>query len=395
MKPILSLCRALLPLVIFGTAATLTSRAAPQPIFEQTDVFVAGQDGVFQYRIPGLLTSNRGTLLAFCDGRMRKEGDPPNKINLVLKRSHDGGKTWGPLQTLVDNGAGAAADSCGIVDRQTGTLWIFSVYAPEGIGSANAADGVTGRTFQFKAVKSDDDGVTWSAPIDFTPMLKQPGWAAGSTGVGRGIQLRSGRLILPRYNADYREPRTTPATADSFVCYSDDHGKTWKMGAPAHIAGSTNECQVAELADGTLLLNMRGMAGNVRKVARSHDGGATWSQVTEDPALIEPRCQGSLQAYTDTLTSDKNRLLFSNPASLKRENMTVRLSYDEGHTWAAAKTIHAGPAAYSCMTVLSDLTAACLYECGDKKPYEKITFARFNPEWLTDGKDTIAAKPAH
>jgi len=392
MKPIHSLCLTLLPAVILGVTVTLTGRAAPQPMFEQTAVFVAGQDGVVEYRIPGLLTSNRGTLLAFCDGRMKNVGDPPNKINLVLKRSHDGGKSWGPLQTLVDNGEGAAADSCGIVDRQTGTLWIFSVYAPAGIGSANANAGLTGPTFQFKAVKSDDDGATWSAPIDFTSMMKQPGWAAGSTGVGRGIQLRNGRLVLPRYNADYRKPRTTPTTADSFVCYSDDHGRTWQMGALVQSAGNTNECQVAELADGTLLLNMRGMAGNARKVARSPDGGATWSKVTEDPALIESRCQGSLQVYTDTLTSDKNRLLFSNPASLKRENMTVRLSYDEGRTWAAAKTIHAGPAAYSCMTVLSDLTAACLYECGDQKAYEKITFARFNLEWLTDGRDTMAAR---
>ncbi len=373
-------------------AASLAAAGKPA-ILEQTDVFVAGQDGVFQYRIPGIITSNHGTLVAFCDGRMKKAGDPPNDIDLVMKRSVDGGKTWGPLRTLVDNGAGAVADSCGLVDRQTGTLWIFSVYAPEGVGSANAADGVTGATFQFKGIKSDDDGLTWSRPIDFTPMVKQPGWAAGSTGVGSGIQMRNGRLVLPRYNADYREPRTTPTTSNSFVCYSDDHGKTWTMGALAVFKGGTNECQVAELTDGSLLLNMRGLTGNLRKVARSRDGGATWSEVAEDPALIEPRCQGSLQLYTDTLTRDKNRLLFANPASMERRNMAVRISYDEGHTWSAAKSLHAGPAAYSCLTVLPDLTAGCLYECGEKGAYEKITFARFNVEWLTDGKDAIAAKP--
>ncbi len=152
---------------------------------------MAGHDGVFQYRIPGLLTSNRGTLIAFCDARMRKEGDPPNKINLVMKRSFDGGRTWESLRTLAENGEGAVADSCGIVDRQTGTLWIFSVYAPVGIGSSNAETGLTGNIFTFKAVKSDDDGATWSPPIDFTPMLKQADWAAGSTGVGRGIRARA------------------------------------------------------------------------------------------------------------------------------------------------------------------------------------------------------------
>ncbi|MDB6170604.1 MAG: Sialidase [Verrucomicrobia bacterium] len=377
-------------LLSFG-ALSLAAFAASPAILEQTDVFVAGQDGVFQYRIPGIITSNRGTLVAFCDARMKRAGDPPNDIDLVMKRSVDGGKSWSALRTLVDNGAGAVADSCGLVDRQTGALWIFSVYAPPGVGSANAADGLSGATFQFKAVRSDDDGATWTQPIDFTPMMKQPTWAAGSTGVGSGIQMRNGRLVLPRYNADYREPRSTPTTSDAFVCYSDDHGRTWKMGALVRVPGGTNECQVAELADGSLLLNMRGMTGNVRRTARSRDGGAAWSDVSEDPALIEPRCQGSLQLFTDALAHDRNRLLFANPASLQRRNMTVRLSHDEGRTWSAAKSIHAGPAAYSCLTVLADLTAGCLYECGEKEPYEKITFARFNVEWLTDGKDHIAS----
>ncbi len=161
--------------VVLMVGALLGRAASGAPgIFEQTEVFVAGQSGIVEYRIPGLVTSNQGTLLAFCDARVNKPGDPPNKINLVLKRSFDGGRTWGKLQTLAQNGAGAVADSCGLVDRQTGTLWIFSVYAPEGIGSSNAAVGLSGATFQFKAVKSDDDGATWSSPIDHTPMVKKP-----------------------------------------------------------------------------------------------------------------------------------------------------------------------------------------------------------------------------
>lgn len=371
----------------FGSGAT-----AHQALFEQTDVFVAGKDGVVEYRIPGLVTSNQGTLLAFCDARMRKAGDPPNTIHLVLKRSSDAGKTWGPLMTLAENGEGAVADSCGVVDRQTGTIWIFSVYCPAGVGSYNAAPGLSGATFLYKAVKSDDDGATWSKPIDVTAMVKRPEWSAGSTGIGRGMQLRNGRLIVPRYSAAYQPGSTTPVSSESYVSYSDDHGKTWQIGATAKVAGGTNECQVAELVDGTLLLNMRGVTGNHRKVARSRDGGATWTEIHEDAALIEPRCQGSLQNFTDTLAHDKNRLLFGNPASLERKNYTVRLSYDEGRTWPVAKQIFAGPAAYSCLTILSDQTVACLYERGEKSAYEKISFARFNVEWLTDGKDAIAAK---
>jgi sialidase-1 len=365
-------------------------------ILEQTDVFVAGQDGIFEYRIPGLVTSNKGTLIAFCDARVKKRGDPPNNIDLVMKRSTDGGKTWSPLKTLVDVGEGAAADSCGLVDRQSGTIWIFSVYCPEGVGSSNAAVGLSGATFNYKGIKSDDDGETWSEPIDITPMVKKPEWSAGSTGVGKGIQMRSGRLILPRYYADYHRPGHTggdeAAYAASFVNYSDDHGQTWKIGDEVPTGGKTNECQVAELSDGSLVINMRGTIGNHRKIARSRDGGLTWSDVVEDATLIEPRCQGSTESFTDTISHDKNRLLFANPASLERKNMTVRLSYDDGHTWPIARQLHAGPSAYSCLTVLPDMTAGCLYERGDQNPYERITFARFNVQWLTDGKDSISKK---
>jgi len=384
--------------VLLGAAAGLLAAAAlpsaalasAAPVCEQTDLFVAGTDGVHEYRIPGLLCSPRGTLIAFCDARMKKAGDPPNDIDLVMKRSTDGGRTWSPLRTLVDLGAGAVADSCGLVDRRTGTLWIFSVYAPGDIGSHNAEPGLAGRTFQFKGIRSDDDGLTWSAPIDITPMVKRADWAAGSTGVGNGIQLRSGRLLLPRYNADYREPRTTPATAASFVAYSDDHGKTWHIGDFVAVPSpGTNECQVAELADGTVLINLRAMAGNYRWSARSRDGGRTWSEVRQETDLVEPRCQGSLAALTDTATADRNRLLFANPASVKRNHFTVKLSYDEGRTWPEARELHAGPAAYSSLAVLPDGTIGCLYERGAKGPYEGIAFARLNVAWLTAGRDTF------
>lgn len=368
-------------LCLFGICAFAEGAV---PLLEQVDVFVAGQDGVHEYRIPGLVTTNAGTLIAFCDARMRQEGDPPNDIDLVMKRSTDAGRTWSSLRTLVDNGRGAVADSCGFVDRQTGTIWIFSVYAPEGVGSFNAADGLTGATFQFKAITSDDDGLTWSKPKDFTPMLKRADWAAGSTGVGSGIQLRSGRLILPRYWADYRQPRTTPAAAESLVCYSDDHGRTWRMSPRIAGLGGTNECQAAELSDGSVLLNMRGMTGNHRKTARSTDGGATWSAPVEEATLVEPRCQGSLYAFP--APDAPARLLFANPASLTRDHLTVRLSLDDGRTWSAGNVLHAGPAAYSCLAVLKDGTAACLYERGEKRAYEKITFARFNAEWVAAGK---------
>ena len=368
----------------------------PEPdtsLLEQTDVFVGGQDGVAEYRIPVLLTSTKGTLLAFCDARVKRPGDPANNIDLVMKRSFDRGRTWEPLRVLLDVGDGATADSCGLVDRQTGTIWVFTVYCPVGIGSGNAAAGLSGDTFMYWAIKSEDDGDTWSEPIDITSMIKKPEWTAGSPGPGKGIQTRSGRLIVPKYFST-----STQDYDVSHVVYSDDHGQTWQLGGETANQGSTNECQLAELGDGTLLLNMRGVTGNHRRIARSGDGGLTWSEVAEDPALIEPRCQASLSYFTDAVRHDKDRLLFSNPASTERKNMTVRLSYDGGRTWPVAKPLHAGPSAYSCLSVLPDLTIGCLYERGDEAPlvsnethsnYQKITFARFNLDWLTDGKDRI------
>ena len=118
----------------------------------------------------------------------------------------------------------------------------------------------------------------------------------------------------------------------------------------------------------------------------------TWSDATEDPALIEPRCQASLSNFTNIHDHDKDRILFANPAALERRNMTVRLSYDGGHTWPVARQVHAGPSAYSCLTVLPDMTAGLLYERGDEDTYEKITFARFDLEWITNGKDKILSK---
>lgn len=357
---------------------------AQDQLFEQTDVFVAGEDGVTEYRIPVLVTANDGSLLAICDARVNRTGDAPNNIDIVMKRSMDGGRSWGALKVLADVGEGAAADSCAVVDRHTGTIWVFFGYYPVGIGSRNARPGLYGPTVMLWSVKSENNGRTWSKPIDVTAMVKKPEWRAGSPGPGVGIQTRSGRLIIPRYylvGLDYY---------GSHVMYSDDHGETWRIGGEVQAEGKTNESQLVELADGSLLINMRGQFENHRKTARSIDGGMSWREVSADPTLIEPRCQASLLGFTDRLLYAKDRILFSNPADRERRNMTVRLSYDEGKSWPVAKQLHGGPSAYSCLTVLSDMTIGCLYERGDETPYEKITFAHFDIEWLTNGEDSLS-----
>jgi sialidase-1 len=366
--------------------------ATAAPLFEEQDLFARGDHNIAEYRIPGLITTDKGTLIAVCDARVSKPGDQPNNIDLAVRRSSDGGKTWSPVQFIVDYpGKQSAADPCILQDRQTGTIWVFFAYGPEGIGTLESQPGWTGPTFQYQCVSSDDDGKSWSKPRDITPMVKDKTWNAFWPGPGRGTQLRSGRLVIP--STSYQKGRQPEWS--TFVIYSDDHGKTWQTSA---LAGQgTSESQLVELDDGSLLLNMRYEVGGkgCRVIATSADGGKTWSPQADDKNLVEPVCQASMIRLSTKASGGKNRLLFSNPASTTaRERMIVRLSYDEGKTWPVSKIVYDGPSSYSCMTVLPDDTIGLLYERGQSPgdPAQKITFARFNLEWLTDGKDQLQTK---
>lgn len=377
---------------------SFTAMLAAEPLFEKTDVFIAGEDNVAQYRIPALVTTNEGTLLAICDARVDRPGDAPNNIDLVLKRSTDAGKTWGPLEVIIDlPDQLAAGDACALVDRQTGAVWIIYDHVYPNLESMKkdfpelppgTHAGYAGRVIRLHAIKSEDDGHTWSEPLDLTPMIKDEAWIAAMSAPGMGIQTRDGRLVAPGY---HRLAADTFDADHAHLMYSEDHGKTWHVTTSP--GGATNECQVVELADGSLMLNMRSRRRKgCRAVAVTRDWGKTWSEIVDDATLIEPVCQASFIRYTDTRDGyARNRLLFANPASTKaRENMTVRLSYDEGKTWPVSKVVDPGPAAYSCLTVLPDGTIGLLYE---SENYGKITFVRFNLEWLTDGNDTLTKQP--
>jgi sialidase-1 len=335
----------------------------------QDAVFVAGKDGYHTYRIPSLIVSAKGTLLAFCEGRKNGRGDAGD-IDLVLRRSSDGGKTWGPLQVVWDDGDNTCGNPCPVVDRKTGTIWLLMTHNLGSDTEASIIDGTSKGTRTVWVTHSTDDGATWAKPVEITRDVKDPEWTWYATGPGVGIQLASGRLVVP---CDNKVKRTK--ARQSHVIYSDDGGKTWKLGGV--VGPNCNECQVAERTDGSLLLNMRSyQASNRRLLATSADGGQTWTKPVEDRELIEPVCQASL------VRLEKGRLLFSNPASTKRERLTVRLSADDGKTWTAAKVLHEGPAAYSCLAVLPSGDIGCLYERGDKNPYETITLARFPKAWL-------------
>ena len=231
--------------------------------------------------------------------------------------------------------------------------------------------------------KSDDDGVTWSKPVDITEDDERPQLdVVRHRTRRRNPTEKSGRLLIP---CDHMVGGTNQY--DSHAIYSDDHGKTWKLGGK--IAPFVNECEAVELADGRVMMNMRNYDRSVRSraVATSDDQGDTWSKVTHDKTLIEPICQASIRRYSLAADGDKNRILFSNPASEKsRVNMTLRCSYDEGKTWPVTKTLHPGPSAYSCLAVLPSGEILCLYERGAKSAYETITLARVKLDWL-EGED--------
>lgn len=350
--------------------------AEVRPDLEQIEVFKSGEDGYHTYRIPAIVATKKGTLLAFCEGR-RGSGSDSGDIDLLLKRSVDKGRTWSKAVVVADLGTDTVGNPAPVVDRDTGTILLLLTRNPGHVTEKQIVSGAVEETRTVWITASRDDGATWSAPRDITSSVKRPDWTWYATGPGNGIQLRSGRFVIA---CDHIVKGTE--AMHSHVIYSDDRGSTWQIGGVAE--AKTNESAVAELQDGSLLLNMRSYHGtNRRATARSTDRGQTWGPARLDDALIDPVCQGSLvRAVPAGNRKGNGRLLFSNAASTKRERMTVRLSNDDGKTWKFARTIHEGPAAYSSLVVLPDRSVGLLYERGEKRPYERISFARFSLDWL-------------
>ena len=331
--------------------------------FGPDDRFVwrAGEGGYHTYRIPAVVRSKKGTLLAFCEGRRGSSGDSGD-IDLLLKRSRDEGATWSETQIIADFGTDTIGNPAPVVDRRDGTIHLLLTRNAGHVKEKEIIDRTVPETRTVWYSASANDGRTWAAPREITSQVKPAEWTWYATGPCNGIQLRSGRLVIPcdHVRAD--------KSMWSHIVYSDDPGRAWKLGGSA--GPECNESTVAELADGTLLLNMRSYAKkNRRAVSRSRDGGLTWSAPELDDSLVEPVCQASL------LRADRT-LFFSNPASEKRMNMTVKTSEDQGRTWRVLQTVHPGPSAYSNLVELKR-GIGLLYERGERNPYEGIAWTRF------------------
>lgn len=342
----------------------------PLKLISDTKVFVAGEDNTHTYRIPSIITAMNGDLIAACDARRNNSGDlihfSSRNIDIVIKRSSDNGKTWGPMEIVADypDGTGGTDPSM-ILDRKTGDLFMFYSY----IGAKPSKE------FFFRVQRSRDHGKTWSKPHDITTQITKPEWKNSFKFIssGRGSQMANGTLI--------HNYVILGKGAEIFA--SSNHGKTWKL-IDAEMKPA-DESRVLELTDGRLMVNSR-VGGGTRWVHRSEDNGTTWVSQKEHQ-LPDPRCNGAILRYTSQKEGyAKDRLLFCNAGSRNgRKNLTIRISYDEGKSWSAGKVIDAGPSAYSEITILKDGTIGVFYEPG----YKSLRFVRFSLESLTDGKDRL------
>lgn len=396
-------------LAIFALCSSLHAR---QEVNRQV-LYQAGTQGYFTYRIASMVATKEGSLLAFAAARKGQGGDW-DPINVVMRRSTDMGKSWSPLQVVVEDGDLPCDNAMPITDYQTGEVHLLYQidYA---------------RCFYLK---SSDDGLNWTNAVEITSVIDEfktiyP-WVVLAPGPGHGIQMTNGRLVVPFWLSDGGGKEFGPkhrGHRPSIVVsvYSEDHGKTWQAGEVAvpdnEVSVIPNETSVIQLADGRVMFNSRNESINYRRlITYSEDGATGWTEPYFHDAFFEPICFASMVRYSMQPAQSKNRILFCNPDSRQdpwvaakastsrsarnrhRTNLTVRMSYDEGHTWPVSKVIDPGIAGYSDMAVTPDGMIHVLYEGGTIEGFEgnhfknqAMSVVSFNLEWLTDGEDRLAA----
>lgn len=365
--------RAALSLLVWIPAAVAWAQSAPRHV----DVFVSGTEGYFAYRIPAIETAPDGTLLAFAEARKYTLDDPgygKQDIDLVLRRSTDLGQTWSPMQVIEDPGElWSAANPTTVVDSQTGKVWVFYLRCKPERNTETARPGTDDSL--VIARWSGDSGATWSEPVDLTAVsrdMNDPKWGVTVIGPGGGIQLQSGRLIVPAWKyAPFRD----------FALYSDDHGSSWKRSQLVPGDYGYDECELVELADGKVAIDMRQNSGPHRWMSISADQGDTWSAPYAGNTVTPVAC--AIERYSAAVAPDKKeRILWTGPRGPERRTLVLRVSYDQGKTFQNERVIADEPAAYSDLTVLKDKTIGCLWERGD---YKFITFTRFDLSFVEPG----------
>ena len=339
------------------------------------------------YRIPAMIVTQKGTVLIFCEGR---SGGDASDIDLLVRRSGDSGKTWSEQSIVWEDGPNTCGNPCPVIDQTTGRIILFMTW---NLGDEGGEIVVTKKgkdTRRPYMCYSDDDGFTWSEPVDLTTTCKNPDWGWYATGPGVAIQLKSekykNRLVIPAnhsYTADNKEEQFIDGGYGygSHALLSDDGGTSWRMSSV--ITPGCNESQVVELSDGRLMMNMRSYNRMFcRAISYSDDGGETWSEIEHAIQLAEPVCQASIIEYGQY--KGKRMFLFSNPAAVdERKALTVKTSFDNCKTWSNAKLIDGKRVQYSCLTVLPNGNVGILYEIGRDHVYDLgIAFVSFHPDEL-------------
>lgn len=341
---------------------------------EHATVFSAGEAGYHTMRIPAIEVAADGSLLAFAEARKNSAADPGQpgqEIDLVMKRSEDGGKTWSSLVVLEHAGQlWSSANPATIRDRTTGRIWLFYLRCAPGRNTSSARPGTD--DVRNLVRYSDDHGRSWSDPIDITATardLKDSEWGISVPGPGGAIQDSRGRLIVPMWR--YRPYR-------DFALFSEDHGKTWQRGEFVPTEEGLDECQLVELADGAIALDMRQQRGPHRWISISKDGGRTWSEPRPGQQVTPVCC--AIERWTSVNAGDdRNRIAWTGPRGPGRNNLTLWISYDELATFQNPRLIAEGPGAYSDLTVLPDKTLGILWE---KAEYRMIVFTRVSLSWV-------------
>ncbi|MGL5112323.1 MAG: LamG-like jellyroll fold domain-containing protein [Flavobacterium sp.] len=354
-------------------------------LLTNTLLFTPGDAGAASYRIPAIITAADGSLVTATDKRWNGAGDLSAKIDPVIRRSTDNGKTWSDPLTIANFGAPTGAGDCALVsDKPTGNLLCFFV-AEKGFFSSTAAN-----PLKIKYCKSTDNGITWGAPIDITNKIYGTGcsnpitqnWKGVFIGAGRQLQMRDGTIVIALVVRD------ETSTINNYSMSSSDGGTTWTVSTAKAETGG-DEAKLVELNNGNLLMSIRN--SGTRRFNISTDKGQTWGTPYNQTDITDPNCDGDIIRYTSTLDGyDKNRLLHTIPFAGNRTNVSVLMSTDEGASWPIRKTIFSGASAYSSITVLPDGSMGIYYENGENSTYQ-MYFARFSLNWLTNGADTYAA----